>query len=156
MQPEDGAAVLRIFEEGIATKNATFDQYAPSWEVWDINHLNKCRWILQNDSGDIVGWCALKPISNRECYSGVAEVSIYLTLAAQGKGLGTMLLQKLILDSEQNNFWTLQAGIFPENEASIAVHQKLGFKIVGTREKIAKMDSRWRDVILLERRSNII
>lgn len=156
MQPEDGARVLEIFQQGIDGKNATFDETVPTWEAWDINHINVCRFIIEDENRQVVGWCALKPISNRVCYSGVAEVSIYLDNAHQGKGLGSILLQKLILDSEQHQFWMLQSGVFPENQASIALHQKFGFRIVGKRERIAKMDDVWRDVILLERRSRIV
>lgn len=156
MQPEDGEVVLKIFTEGIESQNATFDKEAPSWEVWDTKHFNLCRWILEDENNEIVGWAAIQLVSNRDCFHGVAEVSIYLTAKVQGKGLGQMLLQKLILDSEEKEFWTLQSGIFPENEASIAVHHKLGFVTVGTREKIAQMNAKWRDIILLERRSKAV
>lgn len=156
MLPTDGAKVIEIFEEGIASGNATFDQNAPNWEVWDQKFFNICRFVLENENEEIVGWAALQPISNRDCFKGVAEVSIYLTASVQGKGLGSMLLQKLILDSEEHEFWTLQAGIFPENEASIFVHEKWGFRIVGNREKLGQMNGIWRDVILLERRSKVV
>ena len=156
MQPEDGEVVLKIFQEGIDSENATFDKEPPSWEVWDTKHFNLCRWILEDENNEIVGWAAIQPVSNRDCFRGVAEVSIYLTGKAQGKGLGQMLLQKLILDSEENEFWTLQSGIFPENEASIAVHHKLGFVTIGRREKIAEMNDKWRDIILLEKRSTTV
>lgn len=156
MRPEDGAKVLEIFSEGIEGGNATFDKEAPAWEVWDTKFFKNCRWILEDQNKNVVGWAALQPISSRDCYKGVAEVSIYLTESVQGKGLGTILLKKLILDSEENGFWTLQAGIFPENKPSIAVHQKLGFRIVGTRTRIAEMNGVWRDVMLLERRSDFV
>jgi L-amino acid N-acyltransferase YncA len=156
MQPEDGEVVLKIFQEGIDSENATFDKEPPSWEVWDTKHFKLCRWILEDENNEIVGWAAIQPVSNRDCFRGVAEVSIYLTGSAQGKGLGQMLLQKLILNSEENKFWTLQSGIFPENEASIAVHHKLGFVTVGRREKIAEMNEKWRDIVLLERRSKSV
>ncbi|MBC7556953.1 MAG: N-acetyltransferase [Chryseobacterium sp.] len=156
MQPEDGEVVLKIFQEGIDSDNATFDEEPPTWEVWDTKHFNLCRWILEDENNEIVGWAAIQPISNRDCFRGVAEVSIYLTAKAQGKGLGQILLKKLILSSEENRFWTLQSGIFPENEASIAVHHKLGFVTVGRREKIAKMNNKWRDIVLLEKRSTTV
>ncbi|SFH89792.1 GNAT family N-acetyltransferase [Halpernia frigidisoli] len=156
MQPEDGEVVLKIFQEGIDSENATFDKEPPTWEVWDTKHFNLCRWILEDENNEIVGWAAIQPVSNRDCFRGVAEVSIYLTSKAQGKGLGQMLLQKLILDSEEKEFWTLQSGIFPENEASIAVHHKFGFVTVGRREKIGQMNGKWRDIILLERRSKTV
>lgn len=156
MRPEDSNSVLKIFQEGIEGGNATFDNVPPAWEVWETKFFKNCRWVLEDETGNVVGWAALQPISSRECYKGVAEVSIYLTTSVQGKGLGTMLLKKLILDSEERGFWTIQAGIFPENKPSIAIHQKLGFRIVGTRTRIAEMNGFWRDVILLERRSDFV
>jgi L-amino acid N-acyltransferase YncA len=156
MLPDDGQKVIEIFEEGIAGGNATFDTKAPTWNVWDQKFFNVCRFVLEDRDENVVGWAALQPISNRDCFKGVAEVSIYLKNEVQGKGLGSMLLRKLISDSEQHEFWTLQAGIFPENNASIYVHEKWGFRLVGKREKIGKMNGIWRDIILLERRSEVV
>ena len=156
MQPEDGEKVIEIFEEGIAGGNATFDQSAPSWEVWDQKFFNVCRFVLETEDHEILGWAALQPVSNRDCFKGVAEISIYMKNAAQGKGFGSMLLKKLVLDSEEHQFWTLQSGIFPENEPSIIIHKKLGFREVGRREKLGQMHGVWRDIILLERRSKIV
>ena len=156
MQPEDGEKVIEIFEEGIAGGNATFDQSAPNWEVWDQNFFNVCRFVLETEDHEILGWAALQPVSNRDCFKGVAEISIYMKNAAQGKGFGSMLLKKLVLDSEEHQFWTLQSGIFPENEPSIIIHKKLGFREVGRREKLGQMNGVWRDIILLERRSKIV
>ena len=156
MQPEDGEKVIEIFEEGIAGGNATFDQSAPSWEVWDQKFFNVCRFVLETEDHEILGWAALQPVSNRDCFKGVAEISIYMKNAAQGKGFGSMLLKKLVLDSEEHQFWTLQSGIFPENEPSIIIHKKLGFREVGRREKLGQMNEVWRDIILLERRSKIV
>lgn len=156
MLPADGEKVLEIFQQGIDGRNATFDAAAPTWESWDQKHLNICRFVLENENSETVGWAALQPVSSRDCFKGVAEVSIYLDHSVQGKGLGSMLLKKLILDSEEHEFWTLQAGIFPENEASINVHQKLGFREVGYREKIGQMNGVWRNIILMERRSRIV
>lgn len=156
MFPEDGEKVLAIFGEGIESGNATFDQDIPSWEVWNINHLNCCRFVLENDQDEIVGWCALKPVSNRSCFHGVAEVSIYISKNYQGKGLGNYLLKKLILDSEENGYWTLQSGVFPENKASISLHQKNGFRSVGVRKNLGQMNGVWRDVLLMERRSSVV
>ena len=156
MQPEDGEKVIGIFEEGIAGGNATFDQSAPSWEVWDQKFFNVCRFVLETEDHEILGWAALQPVSNRDCFKGVAEISIYMKNAAQGKGFGSMLLKKLVLDSEEHQFWTLQSGIFPENEPSIIIHKKLGFREVGRREKLGQMNGVWRDIILLERRSKIV
>ncbi|MEC5158599.1 GNAT family N-acetyltransferase [Chryseobacterium sp. MP_3.2] len=155
MTPDDGEQVIEIFQEGIEGGNSTFDDSAPTWEGWDEKYFKICRYILEDEKEEVLGWAALQPISNRDCFKGVAEVSIYMKNSSQGKGFGSMLLQKLILGSEEHDFWTLQAGIFPENEASIWVHQKLGFRTVGNREKIGQMKGIWRDIILLERRSKV-
>ena len=156
MLPEDGKRVLEILKQGIEGGNATFDKEVPSWETWDKKFFKICRYSLVDENGVVQGWSAIQPISARVCYKGVAEVSIYLSNEVQGKGLGKVMLQKLILDSEENGFWMLQSGIFPENIASIKIHEKLGFRIIGRREKIAEMNGIWRDVILLERRSKSI
>ncbi|WP_407484189.1 GNAT family N-acetyltransferase [Elizabethkingia meningoseptica] len=153
MQESDGQSVLDIFIEGIEGKNATFEENAPTWEAWKINHYENCRLVITDDQSKVLGWAALSPVSKRPCFSGVAEVSIYLTEAVKGQGLGTLLLKRLVNESEENGFWTLQSGIFPENKASLNTHQKCGFRIVGTREKFGKMpDGVWRDIILVERR----
>lgn len=156
MLPEDGSRVLEIYRQGVEGGLATFEQNIPSWEVWDANHLNFSRFILEDEYENIVGWCALAAYSKRECYRGVAEVSIYLDSSVRGKGLGKILLKKMILDSEEHGIWTLQSGIFYENKVSIAIHQKSGFRIVGTREKIACIKGKWHDVVLMERRSKIV
>lgn len=156
MQEKDGRRVLEIFRQGIEGQNATFETSLPTWEAWDINHINTSRFVIEDETNNVVGWCALKPVSNRTCFSGLAEVSIYLDNAFQGKGLGSILLQKLVLDSEEHGFWMLQSGIFPENEASVRLHQKHGFRIVGKRERIAKMQDSWRDILLMERRSHVV
>jgi L-amino acid N-acyltransferase YncA len=155
MQPNDWLAVKQIYEEGIATGLATFEQKAPGWTDWDSSHLSQGR-IIAKEDGNIIGWAALTPVSGRCVYAGVAEVSIYVSGKARGKGLGKQLLQRLIEESELNNIWTLQAGIFPENKASIKIHECNGFRMVGFREKIGKMNGIWRDTILMERRSKII
>ncbi|MBU4539521.1 MAG: N-acetyltransferase family protein [Weeksellaceae bacterium] len=155
MLPGDGAKVIEIFEQGIAGGNATFDPTAPSWDAWDNKFFKICRLVLEDEDENVVGWAALQPISGRDCFKGVAEVSIYLADQVQGKGLGSMLLQRLILSSEEQGFWMLQAGIFPENQPSIIIHEKFGFRIVGNREKIGQMNGVWRDVVLLERRSMV-
>jgi phosphinothricin acetyltransferase len=155
MKKEDWTWGKAIYEEGIATKNATFDTEVPEWIEWDQDHLKFCRFVaLHNDT--IAGWAALSQVSGRCIYSGVAEVSVYVSTEARGKGMGKLLLGKLILESEKNEIWTLQAGIFPENQSSIILHKNLGFREVGYREKIGKLDGLWRDVILLERRSEIL
>jgi phosphinothricin acetyltransferase len=146
-------AVRDIYESGIATGNATFQTEAPGWEDWDKGHVKNCRLVAI--AGDkVLGWAALSAVSSRCVYAGVAEVSVYIHPEARGKGVGLQLLEALILESEANNYWTLQAGIFPENTASIALHEKLGFRQVGRREKIGQMKGVWRDTLLLERRSN--
>jgi L-amino acid N-acyltransferase YncA len=145
----------KIYLEGIATGNATFQTSAPTWEEWDKSHLLHSRLIAIVD-GQALGWAALTPVSSRCVYGGVAEVSVYVANEARGKGVGYALLKALIKSSEQNQIWTLQSGIFPENEASIKIHQKCGFRIVGLREKIGKMGDVWRDNLLLERRSNLV
>lgn len=150
--PEHWHAVKTIYEEGIATGNATFQTTAPSWEEWDTAHNKKPRLVaVENDT--VLGWAAITPVSGRCVYAGVGEVSVYVSAAARGKGVGKQLLQTLITESEKENLWTLQAGVFPENLASLAIHQACGFRIVGTREKIGKMNGVWRDTVLLEKRS---
>nr|WP_308160400.1 N-acetyltransferase family protein [Bacillus sp. ISL-77] len=155
MEQDDWGQVREIYLEGIATGNATFQKEAPSWEEWDSGHVKECRLVaLLEDK--VLGWAALTPVSGRCVYSGVAEVSIYVSQSNNGKGIGSRLLNSLIEQSEQNGFWTLQSGIFPENVASLKLHSKHGFREVGRRERIGKMDGVWRDTILLERRSNIV
>lgn len=147
--------VKAIYESGIATGNATFQTNAPDWEEWDAAHIKTCR-LVAVEQDEILGWAALTPVSGRCVYAGVAEVSIYISESARGKGLGRNLLNALIAESEQHNFWTLQAGIFPENVASIRVHEACGFRIVGRRERIGQMQGVWRDTVLLERRSSTV
>jgi L-amino acid N-acyltransferase YncA len=155
MEPHDWVEVRCIYLEGIATGNATFETEAPSWEKWDSTHLPHSR-LIAFDGAKVVGWAALSPVSARRVYAGVAEVSLYVAETARGKGLGRLLLSSLIDSSERQGIWTLQAGIFPENLASIALHKSLGFRELGRRERIGKIGERWRDVVLLERRSRII
>ncbi|MGU3375666.1 N-acetyltransferase family protein [Chryseobacterium sp. M5A1_1a] len=156
MLPNDEARVLEIFRQGIDGGIATLETEVPTVEAWSMAYFNDCRWVLENESNEVVGWCALKLVSKRECFKGVAEVSIYFDNEYQGKGLGSVLLKKLILDSEDHGFWTLQTNIFPENEIAIKAHQKNGFKIVGVREKIGKLNDGWKDLVMLERRSKIV
>jgi L-amino acid N-acyltransferase YncA len=152
MTADDWAAVRRIYEEGIATGHATFQTSAPSWEEWNADHLSACRLVAEDD-GRIVGWAALTKVSGRCVYAGVAEISVYVSSSARGRGVGRELLAELVRESEQNGLWTLQAGIFPENAASVAIHERCGFRIVGRRQRLGKMNGAWRDVLLLERRS---
>lgn len=149
------ASVAEIYLEGIATGNATFQTEAPAWDEWDKSHLQHSR-IVAVDNGEVVGWAALTPVSGRCVYAGVAEVSVYIKASQRGKGVGTQLLQHLITDSEKNNIWTLQAGIFPENVSSIKLHEKLGFRKIGYRERIGQMKGKWRDTVLLEKRSSVV
>lgn len=155
MKPSDWMAVKEIYESGIATGNATFQQSAPSWEEWNNSHLQHSR-IVAIDNDKVVGWAALTSVSGRCVYAGVAEVSVYVSEKARGKGLGTQLLQRLIAESEANDIWTLQAGIFPENTASIKIHRGCGFRLLGTRERIGKLSGIWRDTVALERRSKVV
>jgi L-amino acid N-acyltransferase YncA len=155
LTPTDYPSVSTIYQQGIDTQNATFETYAPTWEIWHQRHLEKCRLVAVE--GDIVtGFVVLMPYSSRTVYHGVGVLSIYVHDNYQRLGIGQMLLKALITESEQVGIWTLQAGILPENHASIALHRKLGFRKVGYREKIAQMNGQWRDILLLERRSRIV
>jgi phosphinothricin acetyltransferase len=154
MKPEDYPAVQSIHREGIATGQATFERDVMEWSQWDGIHLPHSR-LVARSGGQVIGWGALSIVSGRCHYGGVAEDSVYVTAPERGKGVGKALLSRLIEESERHGIWTLQAGIFPENEISIAVHEKLGFRRVGLRERLGQMDGVWRDVVLLERRSRV-
>jgi L-amino acid N-acyltransferase YncA len=166
MPPDLWPAVREIYREGITTGNATFETELPEWEKWDASHHKHCRLIaleprdeaiseilIPLDGVRVLGWAALSPVSTRRVYAGVAEVSVYVAAAARGRGVGKALLQALVQQTEENGIWTLQAGIFPENTASIALHQSCGFREVGIRQRIGKLGETWRDVMLMERRS---
>jgi len=161
MTVSDWPHVSRIYQEGIDTGNATFATAPPaSWDDWCMGKINSCSLVARDDNV-VVGWAALSPTSNRKVYAGVAEVSVYVGSTARGRGVGSLLLQELIRTSEANGFWTLQAGIFPENEASLHLHFKHGFRVVGLREKLGRMElgdfaGKWRDVMFLERRSKVV
>lgn len=152
MSPEDWDDVRRIYAAGIATGDATFETETPPWERWDATHRPAERFVARTD-GAVLGWAALSSVSDRCVYGGVAEVSVYVAPDARGKGVGATLLRRLIDASEAGGVWTLQAGIFPENRASVTLHERLGFRQVGRRERLGKMNGVWRDVLLLERRS---
>ncbi len=154
MLEQDWSAVRTIYVEGIATGHATFEKSAPDWSTWNSGHLQSCRLVARSGS-ELLGWAALSPVSNRCVYAGVAEVSIYVARHARGRKIGSKLLAALVEASECNGIWTLQAGVFPENIASIELHKRAGFRIVGAREKLGCMDGQWRDVILMERRSAV-
>ena len=161
MTTSDWPHVSRIYQEGIDTGNATFATQPPaSWDEWCKNKTNSCNLVARNDE-EVIGWAALRPVSSRAVYAGVAEVSVYVSSPARSTGVGSLLLQELIRTSEANGIWTLQAGIFPENQASLQLHFKHGFRVVGLREKLGRMElgefaGKWRDVILLERRSKAV
>jgi L-amino acid N-acyltransferase YncA len=148
-------AVRAIYQHGIATGDATFETAAPTWAAWDAGHLAGHRLVAATD-GEVVGWAALSPVSDRCAYAGVAEVSIYVAAGAAGRGVGRALLERLVAGAEAAGIWTLQAGVFPENAASLALHRRCGFRTVGVRERLGKLDGRWRDVVLLERRSPLV
>jgi L-amino acid N-acyltransferase YncA len=156
MSAKDWPAVARIFEQGIAGGNATFERSAPTWEQWSTARCPEPRLVARDESG-VIGWAALSPASARHVYSGVGAVSIYVDAAVARRGVGRALLEELIGASERAGFWTLQAGIFPENVASIALHVGCGFRLVGAQERLGQMpDGRWRDVVLYERRSVVV
>ncbi|MBI5670266.1 MAG: N-acetyltransferase family protein [Chloroflexi bacterium] len=154
MRPEDWPDVRAIYEAGIATRNATFETAVPEWQQWDAAHLKDCR-LVARANGQVVGWAALSPVSSRCVYGGVAEVSVYVAESAWGQGVGKSLLNMLVAESERCGLWTLQAGILRENNASITLHERCGFRVVGYREKLGQLDGVWRDVVLMERRSRV-
>ncbi len=155
MRPVDWAEVKAIYLEGIAAGHATFETDAPSWEAWDAAHLRFAR-LIAHDGQTISGWAALSPVSQRQAYAGVAEVSVYVAANHRNAGVGRALLEALIAESEKNGIWMLQAVVFPENVATIALHLRCGFREVGRRERIGKLNGEWRDTIVLERRSALI
>lgn len=154
MRADDWPAVRAIYEDGIRDGNATFETEAPRWDAWDAAHPEIT--LVAEREGAIVGWAALSPVSDRCCYRGVGEVSVYVGAAARGAGIGRALLGELVSRSETAGYWTLQAGIFPENNASLRLHRACGFRDVGVRERLGEVDGRWRDVVFLERRSAMV
>ncbi len=155
MSSADWRRVRAIYEEGIRGGDATFETEAPDWAAWDAAHLPHSR-LVARAGGEVVGWAALNPVSDRCAYGGVAEVSVYVAGSSHGRGVGTALLAGLVEASERRGLWTLQAGVFPENRASVALHEKLGFRVVGVRRRLGKLNGVWRDVLLLERRSTAV
>jgi phosphinothricin acetyltransferase len=155
METQDWDEVRSIYLEGIATNNATFETDVPEWDVWDGAHLSVCR-LVAREGDTVVGWAALSRVSARDVYAGVAEVSVYVTSSKQRRGIAGALLRRLITEAEREGIWTLQAGIFPENIASIKLHEHAGFREVGRRERIGRLKNVWRDVVLLERRSKVV
>ena len=150
LRPGDWPQVSAIYLDGMRTGNATFETDVPSWEAWDAAH-HGLRLVTELD-GAVAGWATLTPVSERDCYRGVAEDSIYVGAAARGRGVGRLLLEELLVRADAAGFWTIEAGIFPENTASVRLHLVCGFRIVGVRERLGRMDGVWRDVLLLERR----
>ena len=154
MRASDWEPVRSIYLEGIRSGHSTFETEAPSWERWDEGHLQVARLVMR-DGETVVGWAALSPVSEREVYRGVAELTVYVSENARGQGIGRALLEALIDESEKNGIWTLQASIFPENVASVQLHLRCGFREVGRRERIARLNGVWRDTLLFERRSKL-
>jgi L-amino acid N-acyltransferase YncA len=156
MRPEHWPRVRAIYLEGVATGQATFETEAPGWERWDASHLPFARLVALADGGRVAGWAALGPVSSRKVYEGVAEVSVYVGEGFRGAGVGRALLEELVRESEAAGVWTLQASVFPENAASVALHLVCGFREVGRRERVARLRGVWRDTVLLERRSRVV
>jgi L-amino acid N-acyltransferase YncA len=155
MVPDDWPEVARIYDEGLETGNATFQQVVPTWEEWNTGHVQSCRMVAIIE-GTMAGWTALSAVSSRVVYAGVAEVSVYIGKDFRGMRIGDQLMKNLIDESEKEGFWTLQSSIFPENEASIKLHEKYGFRTMGYREKVGKMDGVWRNTVIMERRSKVV
>lgn len=152
MTAADWTEVAAVYAEGLATRNATFETALPSWEQWDATHLKSCRLVMRDDGG-MLGWTVLSAVSPRDCYRGVAEVSVYVRESARGRGVGRALMEHMVTASEAAGIWTLQGSTFPENEASLRLQAKCGFRVVGRRERVAQLDGRWRDTVFTERRS---
>ena len=156
MHSSDWEQVATIYQQGMDTGLATFEQVVPAYDKWDASHLESCRLVARR-GGKVLGWAALSPTSSRCCYRGVAEHSVYVAPLAKGQGVGTALLTALLKASEEAGFWTVQSGITSGNKASLALHQKCGFRVIGYREKIGQMaDGTWHDVVLVERRSKVV
>lgn len=152
---DDWPRVAAIYAAGIVDGQATFETAVPTWPAWDAAHLPAPR-LAAREADDLVGWAALSPVSSRCVYAGVAEISIYVDRAWRGRGVGRLLLSRLVTASEEAGMWTLQAGVFPENEASLRLHARCGFRVVGVQERLGRLAGQWRDVVLLERRSPVV
>jgi L-amino acid N-acyltransferase YncA len=153
LRPADWPAVARIYEEGL--DHGTFEEAVPPWEAWDASHLAEPRLVARED-GQVLGWAALAPVSGRDCYRGVTEDSVYVLRAARGRGIGRELLDELVRRADAIGVWTIQAAILAGNDASVALHERCGFRVVGVRERIARKRGEWRDVVLMERRSGLV
>jgi L-amino acid N-acyltransferase YncA len=154
MKYTDARYVLEIYRFGLETRNATFETSVPDWNKWDSRHLPHSRFVFERD-GFILGWAALSPVSGRAAYKGVAELSIYTDTQYLGQGIGSELMKEIIRSSEENGIWTLFSSVFPENIATLKLHDKFGFRVIGKRERIAQLDGIWRDTLMLERRSRV-
>ncbi len=155
MTPADWPGVRAVYLDGIASGQATFETEAPPWEQWDAAHHPFARLVARRD-GQVIGWAALSPVSRRGCYAGVAEVSVYVAASHRGRGVGRRLLEAVIVQSEQHGIWTLQGATFASNEASLRLQRACGFREVGRRERIARLNGEWRDTVLTERRSRVV
>ncbi len=155
LRPEHWPGAARVYAEGIATGNATFETEVPSWEAWDAGHLPEHRFVALRDD-EVVGWVAVSPVSDRCVYGGVVENSVYVAEDARGQGIGLRLLEQLAASTEAAGFWTIQTGIFPENDVSVRLHERAGFEVVGRRKRLGRRNGEWRDVLLLERRSEVV
>ena len=155
LEPDDWPAAAEIYWDGMRDGLATFETEAPAWEAWDAAHLPNHR-LVADLMGDVVGWAALAPVSARPCYRGVAEDTVYVARQARALGIGRTLLAALVAGAERAGIWTIQTSVFPENRASLALHEKCGFRVVGVRDRIARRDGIWRDTVLLERRSRLV
>ena len=155
LRPGDWPGVARVYEQGIATGNATFETEVPSWEDWDRAHLAGHRFVAEED-GHVAAWIALTPVSGRPCYAGVAEISVYVDEGLRGRGVGSELLATLIESAEHDGIWTLQTSVFPENGTSLALLGRFGFRVVGMRERIGRLHGVWRNTVLVERRSEVV
>jgi phosphinothricin acetyltransferase len=156
MTAADADAVLTIYQAGLDGGQASFETAAPDWAAFDRNRLPDHRFVAVDDDDRVLGWVAVSPVSARQVYAGVVEHSVYVDAAAHGRGVGRRLLDALIASTEAAGIWTIQSGVFPENAASLALHRRVGFRVVGVREWIARHHGRWRDVVLLERRSSTV
>ncbi|MDH5642604.1 MAG: GNAT family N-acetyltransferase [Gemmatimonadota bacterium] len=153
MTEADWSYVSAIYKEGIETEMATFETEVPSWDVWNETHLPKCRLVAEDENKIVLGWVALSSVSDRCVYGGVTESSVYVAAEARGRGVGRKLMDALVQESEREGIWTIQAGMFAENDATVALHRSVGFRKVGLRERLGKLHGKWRDVLLMERRS---
>ena len=155
MKQQDSPRVLEIYRMGMETGNATFETRVPQWDLWDSVHLPHSRFVFE-ENGMVFGWAALSAVSVREVYIGVAELSIYVDTQRRGQGIGSRLMEEMIRSSEENGIWTLFSALFPENEATLRLHLKYGFRVIGKRERIAMLHGIWRDTLILERRSKVV